>query len=126
MMLLNYLDRVVLSLVSPAMRSELGFTQLEYAKAVNAFLIAYAVMYIGSGLIVDRTGARRGIAAFVTIWSLVSFMHAGIRNLRDLIWWRLLLGVSEPGGWTGTGRLRSVAGATPVRMPSAGPFNTRI
>ena len=50
MILLNYLDRVVLSLVSPVLRKELNLTQMDYAIAVNAFLIAYGVMYLGSGL----------------------------------------------------------------------------
>jgi len=54
MILLNYLDRVVLSLVSPMLREELNLTQMDYAMAVNAFLIAYGVMYLGSGLVLDR------------------------------------------------------------------------
>ena len=44
------------------MRKDLGFTQWQYTAAVNAFLLAYGVMYVGSGVILDRIGARRGVA----------------------------------------------------------------
>jgi sugar phosphate permease len=46
MIVLNYLDRVVLSLVSPVMRQDLGLSTRDYATAVNAFLIAYGIMYL--------------------------------------------------------------------------------
>ena len=59
MIVLNYLDRVVLSLVSPVMRQELGLSTADYATAVNAFLVAYGIMYLGSGLVIDRIGAPR-------------------------------------------------------------------
>jgi ACS family hexuronate transporter-like MFS transporter len=101
MMLLNYLDRVILSLVSPLLRKELRLTELDYAYAINAFLIAYAIMYVGSGLIVDRVGARRGLAISVTLWSIASLLHAGITSFKSLLGYRLFLGAAEPGGWTG-------------------------
>ena len=101
MILLNYLDRVVLSLVSPVMRLELGLSQMQYAQAVNAFLLAYGFMYVGSGLILDRIGPRKGLALFVACWSVVCIMHASIAGFATLVLWRFLLGVAEPGGWTG-------------------------
>ena len=81
MILLNYLDRVVLSLVSPVLRRELNLTQMDYATAVNAFLIAYGVMYLGSGLVLDRMGARYGLCLFVGLWSAACLLHATITGL---------------------------------------------
>src|ERR1700693_2472847 len=78
MILLNYLDRVVLSLVSPVMRLELGLSQMHYAQAVNSFLVAYGVMYLGSGLVLDRIGPRKGLALFVACWSIVCMLHSTI------------------------------------------------
>src|SRR6187431_3535238 len=72
MILLNYLDRQVLSIVFTEMKVDLGLSQGQYTAAVNAFLLAYGFMYFGSGLILDRTGARLGVAIFVALWSLVS------------------------------------------------------
>jgi sugar phosphate permease len=51
--LLNYLDRVILSLVSPVMREQLGIAELQYADALNALLLAYAITYVGCGVIPD-------------------------------------------------------------------------
>ena len=53
MFLLNYLDRVVLSLLSPVIRQEFALSQMDYAMAVNAFLVAYGVMYFGSGIVLS-------------------------------------------------------------------------
>jgi ACS family hexuronate transporter-like MFS transporter len=101
MLLLNYLDRQVLSIVFTEMKADLGLTQGQYTSAVNAFLLAYGFMYFGSGLILDRTGARLGVAIFVGSWSLVSGLHGFIGGFVSLIGLRFLLGMTEPGGFTG-------------------------
>ena len=101
MILLNYLDRIVLSIVSPVLRRELSLSQEQYAYALNAFLAAYAVMYLGSGLVLDRAGSRFGLSIFVLLWSVVSGLHALTTGLAGLMAFRFLLGLAEPGGWTG-------------------------
>lgn len=90
MIVLNYLDRVVLSLVSPVMRQDLGLSTRDYATAVNAFLIAYGIMYLGSGVII-RLGARTGLALFVGSWSIVSGCHALTVGLASLAAFRFML-----------------------------------
>lgn len=97
MSLLNYLDRQILSVLAPVLRQEIGLNEIGYAWVLNAFLIAYAVMYTISGLIVDRTGSRIGLALFVGGWSLVSLLHGGVRSIAELALLRFLLGVFEPG-----------------------------
>lgn len=101
MLLLNYLDRQVLSIVFTQMKADLGLDQSQYTVAVNAFLLAYGFMYFGSGLILDRTGARVGVAIFVALWSLVSALHGLVGGFVSLVVLRFLLGVTEPGGFTG-------------------------
>jgi ACS family hexuronate transporter-like MFS transporter len=101
MILLNYLDRVVLSIVSPTLRTELHLSPAQYAVALNAFLAAYAMMYLGSGLMLDRTGARLGLSFFVLTWSIISALHGLTASLGSLVLFRFLLGLTEPGGWTG-------------------------
>ncbi len=101
MMALNYLDRQALSIVAPMMRKELGLTVMDYAHAVNAFLLAYSFMYAGSGVILDRIGYRIGLAFFVGIWSVFSAMHAAISGFWTLALFRFLLGTAEPAGFTG-------------------------
>ena len=70
MTVLNYLDRQTLSIVAPLMLRDLEVSLTGYTQAINAFLVAYGVMYAGSGVILDRVGARAGLAIFVGFWSL--------------------------------------------------------
>jgi MFS transporter, ACS family, hexuronate transporter len=101
MNVLNYLDRSALSVVAPVMRAELRLDALDYAMAVNGFLTAYGFMYAGSGLLVDRLGYRMGLALFVGAWSVACGLHAAIAGLTSLVVFRFLLGIAEPGGFTG-------------------------
>lgn len=101
MNVLNYLDRSALSVVAPAMRAELRLDAMDYAMAVNGFLTAYGVMYAGSGLLIDRLGSRLGLALFVGAWSVACGLHAAIAGLASLVVFRFLLGIAEPGGFTG-------------------------
>src|SRR3954447_3625262 len=101
MIVLNYLDRQALSVVAPIMRQELGITVMQYAWAVNAFLTAYALMYVGSGVVLDRLGYRTGLALFVSCWSAFAALHSLTAGVFSLICFRFLLGLAEPAGFTG-------------------------
>ena len=110
-LLLNYLDRQVLSILFTEMKTDLGFSQWQYTMAVNAFLLAYGFMYVGSGMILDRLGARVVMAIFVLAWSLVSALHGFVQGFTMLIALRFLLG-GQPGGWTGS--VKTVSSASPI------------
>ena len=124
MIVLNYLDRQILSVLAPVMRKEIGLTQTDYAFAVNSFLLAYAFMYAGSGLILDRVGSRKGLAIFVALWSVASGLHAAIRGLAGLVSFRFLLGLAEPGGWTGAAKTVSERFTPAQRGLASGIFTT--
>ena len=124
MILLNYLDRVVLSLLSPVIRAEFQLSLVDYAAAVNAFLLAYGVMYLGSGLVLDRVGSRTGLSLFVGLWSAVCMLHAAITGFFSLVVYRLLLGVFEPGGWTGAVKTVSERFLPAQRSLAAGIFTS--
>ena len=124
MVFLNYLDRLVLSVLAPIMRDEIGLSQTDYAWVVNAFLLSYAVMYFGSGVILDRIGSRKGLTLFVVLWSLVSALHAGVRGFLDLAFVRFLLGVTQPGGWTGAVKTVSERFNAAQRAIATGIFST--
>jgi ACS family hexuronate transporter-like MFS transporter len=58
-------------------------------------------MYAGSGVVLDRIGYRAGLAIFVGFWSIFSGFHAAITGFATLVAFRFLLGLAEPGGFTG-------------------------
>jgi ACS family hexuronate transporter-like MFS transporter len=47
--LLNYLDRQILSLVSPVLRVSLSLTASQYSYLLNAFLFGYTLMQLVAG-----------------------------------------------------------------------------
>ncbi len=97
--LINYLDRLALSVVSPFLRQEFGMTERDYGQVVFFFMLAYAILYAVSGPIVDRLGTRRGFAVFILFWSAAAMSHALARGKRSLALCRFLLGLGEPGNW---------------------------
>ncbi len=96
---INYVDRLALSIVSPDLRHEFSMSEQDYSHVLTLFLIAYAVMYAGSGYIADRLGTRRGFALFISIWSVAAMLHATARGKWSLGAFRFMLGLGEPGNW---------------------------
>jgi MFS transporter, ACS family, aldohexuronate transporter len=97
--MINYADRLALSVVSVDLRREFGLNEQDYAQIVALFFFAYAIMYAGSGYIVDRLGTRRGFSLFIFTWSLAQMMHGFVRGKWSLAGCRFMLGLAEPGNW---------------------------
>lgn len=104
---LNYVDRQVLSIVAPVLTKELAISQIEYSNIVQAFLFAYTLMYLGSGILVDRWGTRVSLAVFIVWWSLANMLHGVARSAMELGIFRFLLGVGEPGNFMTAVRVTS-------------------
>jgi ACS family hexuronate transporter-like MFS transporter len=96
---LNYTDRMVLSIVSVDIRKEFHLSPQDYSQIVALFFVAYAIMYAGSGWIIDRLGTKRGFALFIAGWSLAQVLHAFAFGKWSLAGYRFLLGLAEPGNW---------------------------
>ena len=96
---INYADRLALSVVSSDLRKEFAMTEQDYSYVVTAFLIAYAIMYAGSGYVVDRLGTRAGFALFIFTWSLAAMLHGFVQGKWSLVGARFLLGLGQPGNW---------------------------
>ena len=92
--MLNYLDRLALGVVSVDIRREFMIDERDYGQIIAIFMLAYAVMYAGSGYIVDRLGTKRGFALFVTGWSIAQrrcrtvCFSSGYNSKRDRSWCR--------------------------------------
>ncbi len=97
--MLNYADRLTLSVVSRTVRGEFALDERDYSQILALFMAAYAIMYAGSGYIVDRLGTRRGFAVFIVSWSAAQMLHAAAVGKWSLGACRFLLGLAEPGNW---------------------------
>lgn len=97
--IINYIDRQCLSVLAPVITKELGLTPTGYANILNVFQLAYTGMYIGSGFLVDRWGARVSLAVFMGWWSVANALHGFATSAFSLGVFRFLLGLGEPGNF---------------------------
>jgi ACS family hexuronate transporter-like MFS transporter len=98
---LNYLDRQTLSVLIGTIKEELHLTNASYGTINAWFLASYGVMYAVSGRIIDYIGTRRGFMLFVSGWSLANMLHVLASTVGQFSFFRFLLGVFEPGSFTG-------------------------
>jgi MFS transporter, ACS family, hexuronate transporter len=97
--LINYTARVTLSVVSGNILHEFSMTERDYGQIVSLFMVAYAVMYGGSGYVIDRLGTRRGFALFVSAWSTAQTLAGLALGKWSLAMSQFGLGLAEPGNF---------------------------
>ena len=122
--LINYIDRLTVSVLAPVITEALKLSNLEYASLGTWFLLAYTISQGVSGKLYDRIGARRGFTLSITVWSLAAMAHATARSLGSLSVFRFLLGLGEAGNWPGAAKV--IAEWFPVRERAfaMGVFNS--
>ena len=93
--LVNYIDRVNISVSFDALHSDFGLTAVGFGYLLGAFNWTYAVLQLPVGVLLDRFGVKPigRIGAF--LWSLASFGAAIAPSLGVLFAMRLLLGLGE-------------------------------
>lgn len=92
---LSFLDRQVLSIAIIKIQEELSITDVQYGMVNTSFLISYAIMFTLGGWLIDRVGAKTGLAVSVGVWSIANCLHGVVANVTQLIAFRFLLGVGE-------------------------------
>ncbi len=121
--LINYLDRQAIGVVSVDIRREFSLSEQDYAQILTLFFLAYAIMYAGSGYIIDRLGTRRGFAVFISGWSIAQLLHGFAIGKWSLGGCRFLLGLSEPGAWPAAAKAISEWFPASQRALAMGIFN---
>ena len=116
--LINFIDRLTVSVLAPVITSELHLNNLQFASISTWFLVAYASSQAFSGWFFDRVGTRRGFLVAVCLWSLAAMGHAFARGFASLSGLRFLLGVGEGGNWPGAAKV--VAEWFPIRERALG------
>jgi ACS family hexuronate transporter-like MFS transporter len=96
---ISYLDRQTLPVAIDAIRKEIPVTDGMFANLNIAFLITYALMYMGGGKLMDTLGTRRGFMLIMIFWSFACASHGLATTFAMLAASRLLLGIGEGGGF---------------------------
>ncbi|MDO8544365.1 MAG: MFS transporter [Opitutaceae bacterium] len=97
--LINYTDRMTLSVLIGEVSKDLKLSTGDYGQIVSLFFLAYAIMYAVSGYVVDRLGTKLGMALFVGAWSLAQMLHGLSTGKWTLAGCRFALGLTEPGSF---------------------------
>jgi ACS family hexuronate transporter-like MFS transporter len=124
--LINFLDRLTISILGPVIMAQLHLTNLQFAKLTTWFLIAYTASQGLSGKLYDQVGPRRGFILSILVWSIAASAHAFARGFISLSCFRFLLGLGEAGNWPGAARV--IAEWFPVRQRAIGMgiFNSGV
>ena len=123
---LNYLDRQVFSILAPDLQDSIGWSELDYSRMINAFQLAYAITMVLSGRLLDRIGARLGLAASVVLWSVAEAAHAFARTPLGFGVARFALGAGEAANFPAA--LKAVTEWFPAdeRALATGLFNSGV
>ncbi len=104
---INYLDRQTLSVLAPTLEKEFGLTNTDYSRILFGFMLAYTVMQVGSGRIMDWLGTRRGFSWTISWWSGAAMLHVACSSAWQFGICRFL-GIRSP-------RLSSAAAGQPAQ-----------
>lgn len=116
--LINYIDRLTISVLAPVITRDLGLTNTEFGGIVTWFLLAYTISQGVSGKVYDRIGTRLGFTFSIIIWSVAAMAHAFARGIVSLSLFRFVLGFGEAGNWPGAAK--AVAEWFPIRQRAFG------
>ena len=93
--LVNYFDRVNLSVSYDALNHEFGLSTVAFGFLLSAYSWTYAMCQIPSGALLDRFGVKFIGRVSTVIWSIASFAAAAATGVWHFFTARLLLGVGE-------------------------------
>jgi ACS family hexuronate transporter-like MFS transporter len=89
------IDRQAMSVAQTVLRQEFGFTARQLGDLGFAFLLAYGIGQLLSGMWIDRVGSKRGLKLAVIWWSIAAALHAFATGFWSFFIARAALGVTE-------------------------------
>jgi ACS family hexuronate transporter-like MFS transporter len=121
---INYIDRQTISVLKPHLQSLMHWSESDYGWIVFAFVVAYAIMMVISGKVIDWLGTRTGFALAMVWWSLAAAAHAACRSVGQFELARFFLGAGEAANFPAS--IKSVAEWFPKRERAlaTGIFNS--
>ena len=116
--LINYIDRLTISVLAPVITRDLGLSNTQFGAILTWFLFAYTISQGLSGKLYDRVGTKRGFVCSIMLWSIAAIAHAFARGFASLSVFRFVLGLGEAGNWPGAAK--TVAEWFPIRERAFG------
>lgn len=93
--IINYIDRVNISIAAPFMAKDLGLDKMEMGLIFSAFAWTYAIALVPAGFIADRFGSRFTYGMSLISWSTVTACQGFATGFASLFGLRLAVGAME-------------------------------
>lgn len=122
--LINYLDRLAISIVAPTLQTQFSFSSVDYSHIVFFFIFGYTLGQTFFGKLIDRIGTRSGLLLCVALWSVAACLHSFAVGGVTFGLFRFLLGLTEGGNWPGAVKAVSEHIPVPRRAFAVGVFNS--
>ena len=93
--LINYFDRVNISVAAPQLQQEFGLTPTDLGLLFSAFFWSYAILQVPVGMVLDRFGVTNVSRLGAFLWGVASALVAFASGFGTIFAARVLLGVAE-------------------------------
>jgi sugar phosphate permease len=93
--LVNYIDRVSLSVAGPSLQRELHVGPVQFGLLSSAFFWIYALLQIPIGIVLDRFGVVLITRVGAVLWGIAALLTAASNSFVHLFLARSFLGVAE-------------------------------
>lgn len=93
--LINYVDRVSLSVASHALKEEFGISPVAMGYLFSSFVWLYFIALIPMGYLVGRYGPKQVNSYGIGVWSVATVCTAFATGFTSLITCRLIMGAGE-------------------------------
>ncbi len=93
--LVNYIDRINLSVAAPQLQQEFGLSPVELGLLFSAFFWSYSLLQVPGGMVLDRFGVTRVGRWGALLWAVASTITAVASGFGGIFAARVLLGVAE-------------------------------
>ena len=102
--LINYFDRICLSVAGPQLQQTLGLSATELGWLFSGFFWTYALSQIPAGMILDRWGVTRVGRWSACLWGVASAITAVASGFAGIFAARALLGIAEAPSFPGNSK----------------------
>src|SRR3954470_2380210 len=111
---LSFVDRQVLTILSPTIIRDTGLTNQNFTDAASFFFLTYTIGNPVWGSVLDFVGLRAGMLLAVAVWTGASASHALMGSFAGFALARAVLGLGE--GATFPGGLRTAVESLPAHL----------
>ena len=96
---LTFLDRMSIAVVGPAIQHDFPISPVQWGWILSAYVIAYSVFEIPSGVLGDRRGYHRELSRIALWWSAFISLTAFCRTVWQFAGARFLFGLGAAGAY---------------------------